>query len=175
MCSSDLATPEGGDYTEHGVCGIAPDGTIYLLDWWRDQVGPEIWIERLIDMMASRSPLAWFGETGPIRRATEGRIRQRMIERKVNCRVEWLSAAGGDKATRAQSSIARHGMGRVLWPRAAWVAELQRQCLVFPAGSPDDGVDTLGLLGRGADSLGVMQSQEHDFSKSDAQGQAVAA
>jgi hypothetical protein len=34
------------------------------------------------------------------------------------------------------------------------VAELQRQCLVFPAGQPDDGVDALSIIGRGADTLG---------------------
>jgi hypothetical protein len=53
--------------------GIAEDGTTYLLDWWRGQVGPEEWIERKIDMMARWSPLCWFGEAGPIRRSTEGR------------------------------------------------------------------------------------------------------
>lgn len=155
ICASDNAvTPDGGDWTEQGACGIAPDGTMYLLDWWRGQVGPEIWIERQIDMMARLKPLAWFGESGPIRRATEARLRQRMIERNVNCRLEYLPSVS-DKPTMAQSIIARAGMGRVLWPRvSAWKAELQRQCLVFPAGSPDDGVDTLGLLGRGADSLG---------------------
>ncbi len=152
--ASDYAvTPDGGDWTECGIAGIAPDGSIYLLDWWRGQTGPEIWIERQIDMIAKWRPLAWFGETGPIRRATEGRIKQRMIDRHAMVRVEWLPTIG-DKAARCTSIIATAGMGRLMWPRAAWVAELQRQCLVFPAGSPDDGVDTLGLLGRGADTLG---------------------
>lgn len=151
---SDYAvTPDGGDWTEHGVMGVADDGSVYLLDWWRGQVGPETWIERKIDMMARWAPLAWFGEAGPIRRATEQRLRTRMIERQVKCRLEWLPSIT-DKATRAQSIIATAGMGRLWWPRAAWVPELQRQCLVFPAGSPDDGVDTLSILGRGADSLG---------------------
>jgi hypothetical protein len=39
-------TPDGGDWTEHGVAGIAEGGDLYLLDWWRGQTGPEIWIER---------------------------------------------------------------------------------------------------------------------------------
>lgn len=152
---SDYAvTPDGGDWTEHGIAGVAPDGAVYLLDWWRGQVGPEHWIERKIDMMARWKPLAWFGEAGPIRRATEGRLRQRMIDRSVPCRVEWLPSIT-DKATRAQSIIATAGMGRLLWPRgAAWVPELQRQCLVFPAGQPDDGVDALSIIGRGIDTLG---------------------
>ena len=75
-----------------------------------------------------------------------------MIDRNAMVRLEWLPHIG-DKPTNAQSIIATAGMGRLHWPRAAWVAELQRQCLVFPAGKPDDGVDTLGMLGRGADTL----------------------
>ena len=156
--SDHAVTPDGGDWTEHGVAGVAADGSVYLLDWWRGQTGPEEWIEKHIDMIVRWKPLAWFGETGPIRRATEGRIRQRQIDRKAPCRIEWLPHIG-DKPTKAQSIIATAGMGRLLWPRAAWVAELQRQCLVFPAGSPDDGVDTLGMLGRGADTIGRSTSK----------------
>lgn len=168
--ASDYAvTPDGGDWTEHGIGGIAPDGAIYLLDWWRGQTGPEEWIERKLDMINRWRPLAWFGEMGPIRRATEGRIRQRMIDRQAQCRMEWLPHIG-DKPTKAQSIIATAGMGRLLWPRAAWVPELQRQCLVFPAGQPDDGVDTLGLMGRGADTLGRKAASTYDYSKSAAQG-----
>ncbi len=158
--ASDYAvTPEDGDWTEHGILGIAPDGSYYLLDWWRGQTGPEVWIEKKIDMMTKWSPLAWFGETGPIRRSIEGRLKQRMIERRVNCRIEWLPHIG-DKPTKAQAIIAVAGMGRLWWPRAAWTSELQRQCLVFPAGSPDDGVDTLGMLGRGADMVGAKKQRK---------------
>lgn len=165
---SDYAvTPDGGDWTEHGIAGIDADGSVYLLDWWRGQTGPEDWIERKLDMIVRHKPLAWFGETGPIRRATEGRIRQRMIDRNAKCRIEWLPHIG-DKPTKAQSIIATAGMGRLLWPRtAAWVAELQRQCLVFPAGSPDDGVDTLGLIGRGADTLGRKKPRVERVAPSD--------
>jgi predicted phage terminase large subunit-like protein len=152
---SDYAvTPDGGDWTEHGVAGLSEDGSMYLLDWWRGQTGPEIWIERKVDMIKRWGPLAWFGEAGPIRRATEGTLKRRMSEREALCRLEWLPSIT-DKPTRAQPIIALAGMGRLLWPRnAAWVPELQRQCLVFPAGRPDDGVDALSILGRGADSLG---------------------
>lgn len=151
--SDHAVTPDGGDWTEHGIAGVSVDGAVYLLDWWRGRTGPEEWIERQLDLVVKHRPLAWFGEMGPIRRATEGRIRQRMIDRRAQCRMEWLPHIG-DKATKAQSIIATAGVGRLMWPRAAWVAELQRQCLVFPAGSPDDGVDTLGLIGRGADTIG---------------------
>jgi predicted phage terminase large subunit-like protein len=153
--ASDYAvTPGGGDWTEHGVARLTDDGGIYLIDWWRGQDSPEVWIERQIDLIARHSPHAWFGETGPIRRATEGRLRQRMLDRNAKTRLEWLPTIGGKSSdARAGSIVATAGMGRLFWPRAAWVGELQRQCLVFPAGSPDDGVDVLALLGRGADTI----------------------
>jgi predicted phage terminase large subunit-like protein len=163
------ATPDGGDWTELGVAGIDEDGSIYLLDWWRGQVGPEVWIERQIDMIKRWAPLKWFGEAGPIRRATEGRLRQRMTEREVKCALEWLPSVS-DKPTRAQSIVATAGMGRLWWPRAAWVPELQRQCLVFPAGSPDDGVDTLAVIGRGADTLGKMRRKRNREDEEQAAG-----
>ena len=171
--SDYAATPDGGDWTEHGVMGVAPDGSRYLLDWWRGQVSPEVWIERQIDLIARWKPLRWFGETGPLRRATEGRLRQRMVERSVSCALEWLPHGGADKPTRNQPAIAISGMGRLWWPRAAWVSELQRQCLVFPAGSPDDGVDTLGLLNRGADTMGTTSMPKFDLTESAAQGVAM--
>ena len=167
--SDSAVTPDDGDWTEHGIMGIGPNGERYLLDWWRGQTGPEAWIEKQVDLIAKWKPIKWFGETGPIRRAIEGRLRQRMIEREAMCAVEWLPHIG-DKPTKAQSIIATAGSGLLFWPRAAWVPELQRQCLVFPAGSPDDGVDTLGLLGRGADSFGRPTSTGYDFNNSAALG-----
>jgi len=146
-------TPDGGDWTEFGIGAIASDGSVYLLDWWRGQVDSSIWVEKQIDMMARWSPLCWYAETGPIRRAMEMTLRRRMAQRGVNCRLEYIPAVD-NKETNAQAIIALSGMGKLFWPRAAWVAELQRQVLVFPAGSPDDGVDALGLLGRGAAKLG---------------------
>jgi len=146
-------TVDDGDWTEHGIAGVSEDGDIYLIDWWRGQTGPELWIERMLDMVVQHKPLMWMGEVGPLRRATEGRIKSRMIERAARCRMEWLPHIG-DKAAKAQAVIALAGMGRVMWPRKPWVTELQNQCLAFPAGKHDDGVDTLGMLGRGADMLG---------------------
>ena len=146
-------TPDGGDWTEFGIAGIAPDGAIYLLAWWRGQVDSSIWVEKQIDMIAEWNPLCWYAETGQIRRAMEMTIRRRMKQRLANCRLEYLPAISS-KETNASAIIGVSGNGLLFWPRAAWVPELQRQTLVFPAGTPDDGVDTLGLLGRGAAKLG---------------------
>jgi hypothetical protein len=134
--------------------GLGPGGERYLLDWWRGQVGPEIWIERKIDMMLKWKLLAWFEEKGPIARATEARLRQRMREREVapagssTCRPSATRSPTRRRSSRTPAWACCSGRA------AAWVPELQRQCLVFPAGSPDDGVDCLGQLGRGAATIG---------------------
>lgn len=154
IAAGDCAvTPDGGDWTEFGIVGIASDNSCYLLDWWRGQVDSSVWVEKQIDMILEWSPLCWYAETGVIRRAMEMTIRRRMAQRSANCRLEYLPAVNNKEAN-AQAIIALSGSGKLFWPRAAWVAELQRQALVFPAGSPDDGVDVLGLLGRGAAKLG---------------------
>lgn len=146
-------TPDGGDWTEFGIAGIAPDGAIWLLDWWRGQVDSSIWVEKQVDMIVEWSPLCWYAETGIIRRAMEMTIRRRMAQRRAHCRLEYLPAVS-NKEVNAGPAINLSGSGKIFYPRRAWVGELQRQMLVFPAGSPDDGVDTLGLLGRGAAKLG---------------------
>lgn len=150
--ASDYAVTEGhGDWTEHGVFALDTFGNIYIVDWWRGQAKPDIWIERQCDLIQQHEPLAWFGEAGPIRRATESYLNVRMTERNANCRIEWLSSIN-DKATRCRSFQALAARGKVFLPRyASWKAELLKQLTHFPAGSTDDGVDTCSLLGRGLD------------------------
>ena len=153
--ASDYAvTTDGGDWTEHGVFGLDAANTLYVLAWWRGQTAPDVWIDAFCDLVNDWKPLAWFGEAGPIRRSIEPFLRKRMIERNALCRIEWLASVQ-DKETRAQAVIAMAGMGRVLWPeRAPWLADVQRQCLAFPAGRHDDAVDVLGLIGRGMAFVG---------------------
>lgn len=154
IAAGDCAvTPDGGDYTEFGVAGLAPDGALYLLAWWRGQVDSSVWVEKQVDLIAEWNPLCWYAETGQIRRAMEMTIRRRMTQRQAYCRLEYMPAISS-KEVNASAAIGLSGNGKIFWPRAAWVAEVQRQALVFPAGSPDDAVDTLGLLGRGAAKLG---------------------
>ena len=148
--ASDYAvTPDGGDFTEHGIFGVDQTGMVHVLAWWRGQVGPEVWIEAMCDLVIAHRPLIWFGEAGPIRRSVEPFMRKRMIEREALVRLEWLASVN-DKVVRAQSIIGIAGMGRLLWPaRAPWLAEVQRQALAFPAAKHDDAVDVLSLMGRG--------------------------
>jgi len=147
--ASDFAvTAGGGDYTEHGVFGVDPMGTIYVLDWWRGQTAADVWVERLCDLIIKHQPLAWFGEAGTIRRAVEPWLLRRMNERKAYARLEWMASIN-DKPTRARAIQALASMGKLWFPRdALWKADVVGQALRFPAGKHDDAVDVLGLFGR---------------------------
>lgn len=148
--ASDYAVSEGqGDFTEHGIFGLDFNGDLYVLDWWREQAQSDVWIERQCDLIGRYTPLMWFGEAGPIKKAIEPFLKKRMQERQTFCRLEWLPSIA-DKVIRARAIQARCAMGKVYMPKVApWKADLMSQLMRFPAGKYDDGVDVLSLIGRG--------------------------
>ncbi len=145
--TSDYAvTDGGGDYTVHRVWGVDAGGAIYRVDGWRGQATSDVWIERKLDLIDKYKPMAWFGESGVIRRAIEPMLARRMAERRIYCRIEWLASIG-DKPSRARSFQAMAASGRVFFEPGADLSEF----LVFPAGKHDDDVDTAGMIGRALD------------------------
>ena len=150
--SSDYAVTEGGgDFTEHGVFGINEHGDIYILDWWSGQSTAEVWIDKLLDLVAMYKPMACFGETGPIKRAIEPFLIRRSRERKVYARFEWITRSGNKEAM-TRGFQARASMGKVYLPRDKdWAHDLLSQLLRFPATTIDDKVDVCGLIGMALD------------------------
>lgn len=157
--ASDYAvTDGGGDFTEHGVAGVDANGNLYILDWWYGQTSSDVWIEKKCDMIIRHRPACWFGEAGPIRRAVEPFLVNRMTERNAFCRIEWLASIA-DKETRARGFQGLASMGKVFLPkRAPWKAHVLNQLMRFPAGKNDDSVDVCGLFGRGMQHIRPAQS-----------------
>lgn len=152
--ASDYAvTADGGDYTEHGVFGLDPDGDLYLLDWWSGQTASDVWIETQLDMIDKWKPQCWIGESGPIRRSVEPFLKRRMKERRSLCSLEWLPSIS-DKPTRARPFQAMASSGMVYLPtKEDWAQRLLRQLLTFPVGVFDDAVDVCSLIGRYLDQM----------------------
>lgn len=152
--ASDYAvTADDGDYTEHGVIGLDPDGEVYLLDWWSGQTTSDVWIETQLDLIDKWKPQCWIGESGPIRRSVEPFLVRRMKERRSLCRLEWLPSIH-DKPTRCRPFQAMAASGMVYIPtKEDWAQRLLRQLLTFPVGVFDDAVDVLSLLGRFLDQM----------------------
>ena len=143
---TDEAAAEG-DFTELAVWGVDSQERIYMLDWWGGQTASDVWIERLLDLVETWSPLWFIGEGGVIRRAVEPSLKKRMMERKVFVACEWLPASG-DKPAMARSFQAMASIGKVHIPKTVAGQQLIDQLLKFPDGKHDDKVDTCSLFGR---------------------------
>jgi len=152
--ASDSAVTDGaGDFSEHGIAGVDANNNIYVVDWWYGQSASNVWIESQCDLIVKHSPICWFGEAGPIRRAIEPFLMMRMQQREAYCRIEWLPSIA-DKPTRARPIQAMASMGKVFLPkRAPWKDRLLNQLLRFPAGKFDDAVDVMSLFGRGLEHM----------------------
>lgn len=167
--ASDYAvTDGGGDYTVHVVAGVDSADRIYVLDMWREQRTPDVWIEAYLDFMDTYKPLLWGEEAGQIRKSLEPYILRRQRERRVyGARQQYASVH--DKATRARAIQARMATGMVYFPRSApWLGDFEAELLSFPAGKHDDQVDALALLGRMLDTMVGGRAPEPPKTKRDA-------
>lgn len=145
--TGDFAVTEGaGDYTELGTHAYQGDSLTLAVDGWRGQTAADQWIERLIDQFGRYRPMAFFGESGPIRRSIEPFLTRRMQERRTYCRLEWL-VRGHDKATMARPLQAMAASRKVKIADTEYGHHLLAQMLQFPAGKLDDAVDMAALMG----------------------------
>ena len=147
--ASDYAvTSKGGDYTVHLIVGADPDSNLYLLDLWRGQTTPDVWVEKMLDMVEQWRPMMWAEESGQIKASVGPFIDKRMFERRVPLYRQQFPTRH-DKAVRAQSIRGRMSMDGLFVPtKAPWYAAFQQELLTFPMGRHDDIVDALGLIGQ---------------------------
>ncbi len=168
--ASDYAvTPDGGDYTEHGVWGLSETGDLYALDWWHGQTDPAAWIDAWIELCQKWKPLNAFEESGVILRAVDPAITKRMRETQTFTRRTPLASAGA-KAERALGFSARAAAGGVYLPAGLpWATRLLNQLCSFTGedGRPDDAVDVCSLIGRGLDHMHNASGPESQNNKRD--------
>jgi predicted phage terminase large subunit-like protein len=147
--ASDYAVrANAGDFTVHLVAGVDPADDLYVLDLWREQAASDQWVEALINLMMRWKPLIWAEEKGQIEKGVGPFITKRQLERKVFAQRRQFPSAS-NKGVRAQAIRGRMAMGKVFLPkRAPWVHAFVDELLRFPAGTHDDCVDALSLLGR---------------------------
>jgi predicted phage terminase large subunit-like protein len=150
----DYAVSDGkGDYTELGDFAVDAQSNVYIVDWWKGQTSSDKWIEAQCDLIVAHKPNAWFGESGPIKRAVEHYLIRRMTERRAFVRLEWLPSLA-EKTARCRPFQALASMGKLYVPEtASWKADLIGQLTRFPAGKYDDGVDVCSLIGRGIEKM----------------------
>lgn len=172
--SGDFAVSEdAGDYTELGVFGIDDQDNIYIVDWWSGQTTADVWIDKLLDLASTYKPLAFFGESGQIRKAIEPFLKKRARERKIYMRLEWITRTK-DKPAMARAFQARASMGLVYLSKKMANSDLLDQLLKFPAGKHDDKVDACALIGLALDQQhAAMKAKPETKPKRDLWGREV--
>lgn len=152
--ASDYAvTQNGGDYTVHVIVGIDKDDQIYLLDLWRQQATPDIWIESLCDLAQKWRPAGWAEETGQIKSSVGPFLQKRLRERRIFL-VRAQFPARTDKAVRAQSIRGRMAMnGLHVDYNQPWFPAFKAELMMFNNGKYDDQVDAISLVGQVLDRM----------------------
>lgn len=152
--ASDYATDDNSrDYTVHGVFAVDPDANIYIVDWWRKKANSLEWVNAMVDLVEKWKPTKWFEEKGQILNMADPLISKRMKELGSYCRREAFHMAH-DKQARVTTIAGRAEQGLIHLPRTKkWTKDLLYELTRFPAGTNDDQVDVLSLLGRGLEFL----------------------
>ncbi len=152
--ASDYAVSKGkGDYTVHIVVGVDEQHRLFVLDLWRKQETPDVWVETFCDLVKQWKPLGWAEESGQIKSAVGPLIHKRLMERQLYiARAQFPSRK--DKEMRAQSIRGRMAMNGLWVPAGAdWYPDFKNELMVFSNGRYDDQVDALSLIGQVLDKM----------------------
>jgi predicted phage terminase large subunit-like protein len=148
----DLAASlrESADYTVIAVWGLyrSNPSKLILLDLERERIeGPDI-LPRV-----HRAVRTWGAKSAYIERAGF-QLAFVQAAKRAGIPVRELEA-DKDKVSRSMTAQAMMEAGRILFPRnAGWLADYERELLLFPTGSHDDQVDVTSYAAEIAGTLG---------------------
>lgn len=145
-----VSTNQWADQSVLLVFGVDAEDNIWIFpDTQMAKLPADRAVEEMLRLMKQHKPLHWWAETGHISKSIGPFLRKRMNEERTYTSLIEMTPTS-DKQTRAQSIKGRMSMGKVHFPAwAPWYESARHQILTFPAGSKDDFVDALSLMGMG--------------------------
>lgn len=145
-----VSTEQWADKSCFIVFGVDNDDDIWIHpDTVLDRLTSDRSVEIMLNLMRRHQPVFWWGETGHISKSIGPFLRKRMAEERIYCSLIEMAPVK-DKQTRAQSIKGRMAMKKVHFPAwAPWYEEAKHQLMTFPAGTKDDFVDALSMVGLG--------------------------
>ena len=152
--SSDAAITFGkGDYTVIATWAMDEHERIYLVDLWRQQTTPDVWVERIVESVRHYSPFLFAYESGVIENSAGPWLEKRLREEHIDVWRKPFSSTT-NKVARAMSVQAMMRRKKLFVPRGKpFTDDFISECLSFPTGRYDDQVDVLSLFGRTIDYL----------------------
>lgn len=138
-----------GNYTVGVTLGLNSDGNIFVLERQRMKTNDTSIIEdAIIDMYSRYKVVSGFGiEDGQISRTLKKSLKKRMLEKQVYMPLDDKSSVLKpikSKMVRARPLQGRMQNRRVWFPKGqAWVDEMIKEFVRFPAGAQDDQIDAM--------------------------------
>lgn len=157
---------QDSDWNVFRVWGVDKDQNLWEVDGYRvrgtidkamgveinEQTGEQtVALEGALPLIRKWKPLCWFPENDNNWKSAKPFVMAAMRKHKVRCRVEEISTAGGDKATKAQPFQAKAAMGEVYIRVGEQGDAIINEYVAFPGGKHDDEVDAGSNMGRALD------------------------
>jgi len=159
-----ISEKERADYTAIVVCGVDPEGIVYVVDARRGRWDADQIIEELITTQKMWQPNVFTFETAKIDKALGPFLDREMMRKKVYLNIVKMTPTQS-KTMRARSIQAMHKSGSIRYDRdASWFPDFEGELLTVadsgPRGKHDDYLDAFAYVGLTIDQYWEAQSDE---------------
>jgi predicted phage terminase large subunit-like protein len=159
-----ISEKERADYTAIVVCGVDPDGKVYVVDARRGKWDADAIISELIAVQKMWQPNIFTFETAKIDKAIGPFLDREMLRRRVFLNIVKMTPTQS-KTMRARSIQAMHKSGSIRYDKSAsWYPDFETELLTVadsgPRGKHDDYLDAFAYVGLTIDQYFEAQSDE---------------
>jgi predicted phage terminase large subunit-like protein len=159
-----ISEKERADYTAIVVCGVNPEGMVYVVDARRGRWDAEAIISELIAVQKMWKPNIFTFETAKIDKAIGPFLEREMMKTRTYLNIVKMTPTQS-KTMRARSIQAMHKAGQIRYDKeASWFPDFESELLTVadsgPRGKHDDYLDAFAYVGLTIDKYYEAQSDE---------------
>lgn len=159
-----ISEKEKADYTAILVCGVDPEGKVYVVDARRGRWDADAIISELMAVQKMWKPNVFTFETAKIDKAIGPFLDREMIRQKTYLNIIKMTPTQS-KTMRARSIQAMHKAGQIRYDKEAhWYPDFEGELLTVadsgPRGKHDDYLDAFAYVGLTIDQYFEAQSDE---------------
>jgi predicted phage terminase large subunit-like protein len=159
-----ISEKEKADYTAILVCGVSPDGTVYVVDARRGRWDADQIISELLAVQKMWSPNVFTFETAKIDKAIGPFLEREMRRKRIYMNIVKMTPTQS-KTMRARSIQAMHKSGSIRYDKeASWYPDFESELMMVadsgPRGKHDDYFDAFAYCGLTIDQYFEAYSDE---------------
>ena len=159
-----ISEKEKADYTTIVVCGVCPEGRVYVVDARRFKGDADAIISELLAVQKMWEPNIFTFETAKIDKAIGPSLEREMVRQKTYLNIVKMTPTQS-KTARARSIQAMHKSGSIRYDKNAhWYPDFEAELLTVadsgPRGKHDDYLDAFAYVGLTINQYFEAQSDE---------------